>query len=178
MTQSQLDEIASLLQRVPRAPEEDLPPGAAPALVADFERRLPGRIPAELRQLILLTNGPCVGPGGLFGIKTANDSLDLEEVYSLHPTWAAHSWFPIAGDGCGNYYVAAKCGDRWPVVFVDTAEDPSAVAYVVASGVLRFVAFLLQKELGTEGWPFRRDYVVGSDPDILEMSRCFPLPWA
>ncbi len=169
--------IANLLLQVPKAPDQPLPAGLTDQELDDFTRTVGVSIPPEQADLLRLWNGPCVGPGGVFGVRTALDSLDLIQLYDSHPDWREKRWAPIAGDGCGNYYVAIARNEGWPVVFIDTMEDSGSPAYIVASGVFRFMIALLERELEDTGWPFNEARVTASDPSITNYAETFPLPW-
>ena len=93
--------------------------------------------------------------------------------------WKSKKWIPIAGDGCGNYYLLAtshEYGRGRPVFFVDTHEDPNEPSYLVASDLWHFMSFLLRKELGESAWPFRKEFVVEEDPAI-ESYHGLRYPW-
>jgi hypothetical protein len=93
--------------------------------------------------------------------------------------WGARKWLPVAGDGCGNYYLLASANDfgaGFPVVFVEPTVDVSSPAYVAASGLWNFLDFMLSKELAKSGWPFGMAEVVARDPGILRVTGV-PLPW-
>ena len=173
-----LRQIRLLLDLVERAPNTDLPSGISLQEIKDVERRLGLTLPVEMSAFLRLSNGPVVGPGGLFGVHPQNEFLDIESMYDLHPAWRSEGWIPVAGDGCGNYYVALeRNAGEWPVVFVEMMEDPDAPAFVVASGILVFLIALLEKDLGAGGWPFDRVSTLESDPEILEYADTLPLPW-
>src|SRR5438105_1019599 len=97
--------LSELLTKVPTPPEDSLPPPATDPDCDSFEKRSGIRLPDDVRDWLKLTNGPCVGPGGLYGIRPPRRHLDMEAIIALFPSWKAHQWLPIAGDGCGNYYV-------------------------------------------------------------------------
>ena len=42
----------------------------------------------ELREWLLLYNGPCIGPGGLYGIHPLEEAYDIEDFLGRRPTWA------------------------------------------------------------------------------------------
>lgn len=172
-----LERIDALLSQVPGPPGEPLPSGLTEEEVSGFEARVGLTLPPEQAALLRLSNGPCVGPGGLFGVRPALDFLDIERLYEAHPVWRERGWVPVAGDGCGNHYVAVPRGGQWPVVFIDTMETPERPVFVVASGVWKFVRALLEKELGPTGWPFDEAEVTSSDPFITRFADLFPLPW-
>jgi hypothetical protein len=174
---SKIERILELLSRVPRAPEQPIPSGLKDEAILEFEKRSGLSMPPEQAEFLRLSNGPCVGPGGIFGIRPAMDFLDIENVLGMHPGWRGRGWVPVAGDGCGNVYVAVHSGKDWPVVFIDTMEDAEQPAFVVASGVLVFIVSLLEKELGKTGWPFNQAEVTRSDPRINVFGDIFRLPW-
>jgi cell wall assembly regulator SMI1 len=124
----------------------------------------------------MTTNGPCVGPGGIVGVNTARELQNLESIYDLYPNWKAKRWIPVAGDGCGNYYVLVHGEhERTPVVFVDVMENSDEPAFVVASSLWQFLDFLFRKDLGMSRWPFDKTEVTETDAKILETD--FVLPW-
>ncbi len=169
--------LRALLAAAPRPPDGSIPPGAATDVLREFEHRCGLVLSREHEALLRLSNGPCVGPGGIFGLGTSLEYLDIEGLCQRHPRWLELGWVPVAGDGCGNYYVAVPCEAAHPVVFVDTMEDPEAPAYVVASDVLKFVLALLEKETGAVGWPFDPEVVLRADPDLARFADQLPLPW-
>jgi hypothetical protein len=89
-----------------------------------------------------------------------------------HPGWHDRRFVPVAGDGCGNYYVSdASLGlTVSPIFFVDTFVNPLQPAYVVASNLWLFLRFLFMKDLGKSRWPFSREEVLANDPAILHVS--------
>jgi len=100
--------------------------------------------------------------------------------WELFPEWRQNGWVPVAGDGCGNYYVLMsneKHGENSPVIFVDTLSESDSGAYVVASSLFHFLRFYLEADIDRTGWPFDEAYVVGRDPAIMNFHD-FELPWA
>jgi hypothetical protein len=175
-----IQRLRDLLTKIPLPPGEELPQGIADADCDLFEQRTGMLLPADLRNWLIMTNGPCVGPGGLFGIRPRRRHLDIEAHLKMYPSWSAKKWIPIAGDGCGNYYVVAtgqECGGGYPVLFVDTSASPDIPAYIVASDLEHFVIFLLEAELGDRSWPFRETSVIRADPNIVRFAGV-KLPWA
>lgn len=171
-------EILRLVFAAERAPGDVVPAGLSAGDVAEFQRRSGLDVPLELVQWLQTCNGPCVGPGGLFGLRTARESLDIEGILARHPAWSARNRIPVAGDGSGNYYVLARVMARWPVLFIDVSSDENVPAFVVASTLPLFLRALLLKEQGRlDGWPFSREVTVRADPDIAVFRGELVLPW-
>jgi hypothetical protein len=171
--------IKLLLHKVPRPPEDSIPAGAAEQELDSFVHRTGITLPTSLRQWLRTSNGPCVGPGGLFGIRPERSGQDIERIFDIFPTWKARKWIPIAGDGCGNHYVLPTEDDfgvGFPVVFVDNFVSSDSPAYIVASDLEHFLVELLEKELGKQGWPFDRNHVLRNDPHIVDFQGV-ALPW-
>lgn len=169
MTKLFKNRIIELLKIVPKPPEDAIPTGISESEINDAERRIGINFPNELKEWLMISNGPCVGPGGIFGIKPQNSSLDIEKIISIYDCWKILRWIPMAGDGLGNYYVidtAKKYKYGHPIYFIDTVEDIKKAEYVVASNIWSFIIFLLEKELGEYKWPFEKEYVIKNDPEI------------
>ena len=151
-----------------------------PALPSDIQQLqsvIGYKLPSSISKWLASCNGCASGPGGLFGIRPDDTRLDILSKYRLYPTWRNKGWIPVAGDGCGNYYVATPDPPLdAPMFFVDTAIDCEKLDYVVASDVRAFAFFLLDRESGHEGWPFGREWVLRIDSGILAASLA-PLPW-
>ena len=77
--------IKKLLAKVPRPPEDSIPDGASDADLAGFEKRLGFPLPDPLRDWLKVSNGPCVGPGGIFGIRPKRMHLDIESFFKVFP---------------------------------------------------------------------------------------------
>jgi len=172
--------ISELLAEVPKPPGEGLPPGLADADLQAFSERTGIPLPPDFAQWLKFSNGPCVGPGGVFGIGTSRSALDIESYLTIYPAWKLKKWIPVAGDGCGNYYLLATQGEfgpGFPVFFVDTSASSNSPAYIAASDIEHFLIFLLEKELGRTRWPFDRATVAEQDPMVFHFQKV-PLPWA
>lgn len=89
--------------------------------------------------------------------------LTIENVFFYYPGFAERHWWPIASDGCGNYWVLNGDG----VSFIDCAENQEGVAYLAASTLDRFLVPFLLPFLERRGWPFERDTVSAWDPAVL-----------
>ena len=167
------DELRELATRVPREPGTELPGGASSAEIDAAEASLGVQIPPEVREWLAFTNGPAIGPGGVYGL------AEFEEVYGFIPEFRANRWLPLGTDGCGNYFVlATDSSPLRPVFFVDGLQDGGygVPTYAVASHYWRFLRFLLQRELGETRWPFERDYVTEWDLDFESITGA-TLPW-
>jgi hypothetical protein len=174
-----LARIDQLIRQVPRPPETELPVGCSDADINEFEGRTGLSIPNQLRDWLKQSNGSLVGPGGLFGIQPCDYRVDIERDLSFYPQWASLGYIPVAGDGCGNYYVAVtnRSVDNGVIAFIDTMSDPDRPGYAVASDTEHFLVFLLEQELGERFWPFDREKVVAADPAIENVTT-IPLPWS
>jgi len=171
--------IHKLLTEVPQPPEESLPAGISDRECDSFEERTGIHLPDDVRQWLEVSNGPCVGPGGLYGIQPQRPHLDMEKFLELFPSWRMRKWIPLAGDGCGNHYVIptqAEYGSGYPVLFIETNSTSDAPSFIAASDIDHFLVSLLEKELGVEGWPFDEGYVTSTDPGITRFLGV-PLPW-
>lgn len=172
--------IQKLLVSIPMPPE-DLPlQGVSDAECNGFERRTGILLPHDVRHWLKLANGPCVGPGGFYGIQPHRSHLDMELFLSLHPSWLTQKWLPIAGDGCGNHYImptTSEYGSGYPVLFIDTSLTTDSPAYIVASDIEHFLVSMFEKELGKKEWPFNEESVLQSDPKLKQF-KGVDLPWA
>jgi hypothetical protein len=159
--------------------EPELPLGSTDANIDGFERRTGVMIPPMLRDWLKFTNGPGIGAGGTRGLRTPHPHNDIERSYGLHPEWLRRGWIPIAGDGCGDYYVVAtrpEDGPGHPVLFIDCHIDRDRPTYVAGSDLLHFLEFYLGYELGERGWPFDREFVLRKDP-YLALYTTVPKAW-
>jgi cell wall assembly regulator SMI1 len=173
-----ISEIKRLLCEVPKPPGYTLPEGASLAEIQLFEERLGAKLPLQMRELYTISNGPLVGPGGLFGIKPERQSLDVEKRLELVPWFKTKGWLPIAGDGCGNYYACLlRNAAKGLVFFYDSSSGVKEPTFWVASSVRRFLTLLLREELEPHGWPFNKTYMSEHDPDLLGLD-AKPLPWS
>lgn len=171
--------IRELLTRSPNSPE-DMPLRGIGTTEAEALRVMLAReIPSDLSQWLHIANGLCAGPGGLFGFGTREEHLDIEFLWSLFPDWRARGWIPVAGDGCGNYYVLAiqdECAGSDPVLLVETLDNADTGSYVVASSLAHFLRFYLEDDIGRTGWPFNEGHVLERDPALLNFD-WLTLPW-
>ncbi|MFM7159479.1 MAG: SMI1/KNR4 family protein [Planctomycetaceae bacterium] len=178
-TMIDIPRLQKLLLKVPHPPEDRLPEGASDDECNAFVKRTGIRLPCDMANWLKLANGPCVGPGGLYGIQPARSHLNIEAYLEMFPSFMTNKWLPVAGDGCGNIYVIPTqqdFGDGFPVVFVDTSSSHVTPSYIVASDIAHFLVAILECELGVQGWPFNEKHVLQSDPQIRKFSGV-ALPW-
>jgi len=171
MTTKKIEKIIELLKIVPKAPEHEIPEGLSAKEVLGAEQRIGISLPEELIKWLSISNGPCVGPGGIAGINPGKIGLDIEEHLARYRSWKKLGWIPIAGDGCGNFYVIdtkKKTTYGHPIYFIEAIIDPEIPDYVAASNIWSFLLFLLEEELGNHKWPFDKEYVIKKDPGIEE----------
>jgi len=171
------NDVRALCFAVEWPPEEPTVDGATEEQIKSAEDTLGIIMPREFRCFLAFLNGPCIGPGGLFGVETRSPRSDIRAILGRYPEWKAEDWIPVAGDGCGNYYVLVATSENGqPVCFIDTMSSSRDLAYVVASNFWQFLRFLLGKELGEKRWPFDQDFVTSQDPAI-RTSTVATLPW-
>ena len=174
-----IESVTQLLTIVPRPPGTAIPGPASTGDLNAFRQSIGYEIPPDLRDWLNISNGPCVGPGGLFGIGLLPKHLSIDHHLSLYPEWGERRWLPIAGDGSGNYYLLAaseEFGGGHPIVFVEPIVDKFKPIYVAASNIWSFLDFLLRRELNQSKWPFDQAEVLACDPDILTVVGV-SLPW-
>ena len=145
MTESdrRLAELRRLVARAVRAPEDDAPSGSSEAEADALQERLGQDLPAVLRLWLSICRGAALGPGGVFGQRPDCPFLDMPHVLALFPHWRDLGWLPVAGDGCGNYYVLTPDG---PVGFVDIMKDPGQLNRQAAPDLLSFMSGLLRTD--------------------------------
>jgi hypothetical protein len=132
-------------------------------------------IPPEVREWLRFTDGPCIGPGGVYGLR------EFEKTYKFLPDFKDKRWLPLGTDGCGDYYVLALESEDEPlrpVYFIDPHQDGGygMPTYAVASEFWRFLWFLFQHELGERRWPFGVEFVLANDPALKDVKSAL-LPW-
>lgn len=131
--------VRSLIHGAVRAPGEEIH-GASEEQLTALRTRLGRDLPTRLADLLAVCNGAHIGPGGLFGQRPEEPYLDLPSYLELFPGWTAHGWIPVAGDGCGNYYVLLADGS---VGFVDTMRDPEALDDTRQPDLFAFIEYIL-----------------------------------
>jgi hypothetical protein len=76
----------------------------------------------------------------MFGQRPQDLDIDLPSYLDLFPGWIAREWLPVAGDGCGSYYVLLDDGR---VGFVDTISAPDALDGTTHADLFTFVESIL-----------------------------------
>jgi hypothetical protein len=190
VTQTEGDSLELEVMRLLRVvrPLGDGPVRAAPVSADDtlrFERKYDLDLPAELKAWLRRCDGAAVNPGGIYPLfSRSSEEVSIDWYLTSYPEWRARGWLPVASDGCGDVYVLATSlgapHGTHPVFFLDQA-DWETPAYLVASGLWRFLFLLLKSEvLHANGervyWPFDREAVLAEDPDLASC-RGIPLPW-
>jgi hypothetical protein len=137
-----LERVRGLVRGAVRAPEEVIRGGTPEELLA-LERRIDRSLPDQLREFLTVCNGARIGPGGFLGQRPDDPDCDLPTVLALWPGWSPKRWLPVAGDGCGNYYVMTTDGQ---VGFVDTMADPEAIEGEPFPDVFTCVESLLEND--------------------------------
>ena len=176
-------EVAQLLRKVPKPPNYSLPEGASENELAYLSKILGYALPIELGDWLRTSNGPLVGPGGVYGVPPAEKKLLITEHLKQNSAWQASRWIPVAGDGNGNTYVldaTPGIGSSHSVYFVDHEDEREC--YRVASNLWLFLRFLFLSELARvhqekPHWPFDKSYVLHFDPAIAMYSGAIVLPW-
>lgn len=135
-----LEVLRGLVAGAVRAPEEESPKGAEPQELDILSVRLGCRIPRILRAWLTVCRGARIGPGGVFGQRPGVPGIDMVRRRNLFPVWAELGWLPVAGDGCGNYYVLT---DNGTIGFVDSMKDPGRIDGQVSGDLLSFMTELL-----------------------------------
>jgi hypothetical protein len=171
-------EVLNLMERLAtQKGVQAIPPGTGEVEIREFEARTGLSVPLAFREWLKVTNGARLGDG-VFGIGT-EAYLDIEETLRLYPQWLGKGYIPIAGDGCGNFYVIDS-GNRQPpqcpVLFIDTISDPESPAYAAASDPWHFLYFYFARHLGETSWPFDKHAVLRIDPFLVEVTSA-PRPW-
>jgi len=128
-----------------RAPEDEPPHGALPTELEVLAGRLGQPLTLPLKTWLSICNGAAIGPGGVFGQRPDRHFLDMVKIRELCPAWRGLGWIPVAGDGCGNYFVLTPGAT---VGFVEPMSDPRILAGQVAPDLLSFMTDLLAADQG------------------------------
>jgi hypothetical protein len=175
----EIDELLALARRCP-APPGEVFAGATEQEIAGAETMAGRSFPSGLRGWLGVVNGAMIGPGGIFGVRDANEFLSIDRYFKMFPEWRDSGWIPVASDGVGNYWVSVPegpDGSRDWIAFVDVRPDPVSVDRYFSSSFLIFLRFLLEAELGEKRWPTDREYTLERDP-ALSYAPKGQEPWA
>ena len=167
-------ELKALMHEALLNPDELPLSGASPAEIAAAEAKLGRRLPEELRDWLSVVNGACIGRQYFIGVHPA--SYDIESTLEGTPYWEGRGWLPIAGDGCGDYYVLLEDEIGHPIAFIDQM-DFEKLAYVVSSNLAIFLRrFIAAEAILDWGWLFDKSEMLEKDPALLTLNVA-PLPW-
>lgn len=174
-------DVLTLLATAPGL-DEGQPPiiGASPDDLRVLREQLGFDLPEQLVDWLMVCNGSLAGPGGLFGANQRNDFLDIAG--RMYDGWRERRWIPVAGDGCGDFYVLDASRTHLPtggIFFIDQC-DYDALDYVVASTLGVFVRQLLlqdRQEITPDRWPFDQESALAADPRMAEVQPAQLLPW-
>src|SRR5581483_5178538 len=97
-----LEVLRGLVAGAVRAPEEEAPRGARPDEVDGLAARLGCGIPPVLRAWLSVCRGAGIGPGGVFGPRPDEPSLDMARLRDLFPQWADRAGCPWLVTGAGT----------------------------------------------------------------------------
>lgn len=106
--------VLALLETAARAPGYEIPAGVDSALLEQYLRLAGLRPSAQWLAWVSLTNGPRVGPGGFYGVGTISADTDVQEYLTAHPELLRMKLLPVAGDGCGGFWLLACEGAPRP----------------------------------------------------------------
>ncbi|WP_328326135.1 SMI1/KNR4 family protein [Kribbella sp. NBC_00382] len=186
---SEFDDVLRLIAEADLPPDVDWPPaGATAADLSRLRENLGFDLPEVLTSWLSVCNGSFAGPGGLFGANLTGrrNFLDISSYIEDRPSWRDRRWIPVAGDGCGDYYILDASRSHHPgdaIFFVDQS-DYETLAYAIASDLPTFLRqYLLEAqdqdpELDpTPRWPFDQATTLAVDPGLAELRTQRLLPW-
>lgn len=145
--------------------------------VIAFENKHHFSLPPSLVSWLHFSNGSILG-GGIFGINNGVESLQMEDHLQNNPAMKTGNCLPVAGDGCGNYFVInldSTCNLYEAVFFWDSTSEIQNPLYIVASDFNHLLFFLIEQEKGVESWPFQQEYVLLHDSALAKFEDY--LPW-
>lgn len=139
-------------------------------------------IPPLYLQILSTHDGVHVIDRELYSLRESFDSLML-----FRDEWLGSTQFwPVADDGCGNYYVLltqqkSNTGES-PVAFLDHEISLTEPEFLVASSYAHFCLFQMARicavhkdhhlisdypgDFSRSSWPFDREFVLHYDPDL------------
>ncbi|GAA3599519.1 SMI1/KNR4 family protein [Kribbella ginsengisoli] len=141
---SEFDEVLRLIAEQDPPLDDGRPPtGATPTDLRHLRDDLGFDLPESLTRWLSTCNGSFAGQGGLFGANLAGprEFLDISSYVALRPSWRHHRWIPVAGDGCGDYYILDASRSHFPgdVIFFVDQSDYDALDHAVASDLPTFL---------------------------------------
>lgn len=141
-------QVLTLLAKYSEPPAGPSPPtGATENDLKVLRDQLGFELPESLASWLAVCNGHLAGQGGLFGANHPNDFLDIGS--RMIDGWRERRWIPVAGDGCGDYYILDASRTHLPtdgIYFVDQM-DYGKLDYVVASELEIFLEQFLRDDL-------------------------------
>ena len=143
-------EVRAMLPLLPLAPEDKLPAGATAEQIQHLQKDFGVSLPSQVVEWLSFCNGPCVAQGGVFGVRPDRKFLDIITHVEDNPYWRQSLWLPIAGDGCGNYYVLSldsSSPEVCPVFFIDHEVDHDELSHQVAPDLWHFLHWLFKDDL-------------------------------
>lgn len=160
--------------------------GTTPKEITDFERWLGLPLPEQLRSWLLFCNGARdLLPAGYYGIGKSRSDWDIDASWVLTTQWPEFrklEWFPVADDGCGDFWVLPLRGDRHPVIFVDHEDDMDKGKYVAGSDLDHFLEMILERQIlhhrdfdWSDRWPSDEEFVRARDPNIGPYEGVLPM---
>jgi hypothetical protein len=139
-------DVLRLLPAARRAPEQPFPGGVDDQELADLERRLGASLPEALIDWLRVCKGEGICAGGVFGARADDQFLDMATYWAMFPQWRELGWLPVAGDGCGNYFVLVTRGEfAEQVAFIDTISGPDSVEGIADPSLWTFLRSLLMR---------------------------------
>lgn len=169
--------IKEILQILNESKDPDGDPikirGNSPDIIKSASEQVGLVFPPDIQEWFSYTSGPEVRGMDFY-------SLDyiVQKVQFFHEYKEA-LFLPIAGDSCGNDYVAALKGNpkNPPIVFVEGILGRNKPQYIASSSFYVFVKHALERSLAYEDslWPFDKAFVLQNDPLITSFG--YRLPW-
>lgn len=164
-------------------------PGVSLEALDDFETKAGLRIPEQLREWLMFTDGTDFESIRMISVLTRPQDMSILQYLQEYPIWKAKGWIPFATDGCGSCYVVATkvaSGPPHPVGFIDHEEDMDRITYAVASDLWHFLEGSFRKtlffdEARAKGlswddeewpdfwWPFERRKMLKFDPELSKV---------
>jgi hypothetical protein len=119
----------------------------------------------------------CV-PGGtafgcpLIGVNFVQPGTSIIEGLETFAPMVNRNFWPLAGDGCGNYYVGFMIGEKLAVGFVDVLKDDYRPDRVVASSIVKLLEGLESQVDQRSEWPWG-EAVENLDPEQATLDKLY-----